>query len=131
MFFHYGEDDNYCQRVKYHKYFIGIAPNVFVIHDRVYKKKPSVKLFCEDYFKEKEKHFKVVWGNINIGLGNSINSHRKKLHAKLRRSRLKLDSKAVNNYKKEIALINNLESEILKSREINKQKGKHYISSIS
>lgn len=34
MFFHYGEDVNYFQRVNYHKYTTGIVPNAKMIHDR-------------------------------------------------------------------------------------------------
>lgn len=33
IFFHYGEDDNYMQRVKYHKMKIGICPGVTIVHD--------------------------------------------------------------------------------------------------
>lgn len=34
MFFHYGEDINYAQRVKYHKLKVGIVPVARMIHDR-------------------------------------------------------------------------------------------------
>lgn len=34
VFFHYGEDDNYCQRVRFHKLSIGILPNAKIYHDR-------------------------------------------------------------------------------------------------
>ncbi|MDR1782732.1 MAG: glycosyltransferase family 2 protein [Dysgonamonadaceae bacterium] len=34
LFYHYGEDWNYCQRVKYHRFKIVIAPQIKVIHDR-------------------------------------------------------------------------------------------------
>src|SRR5690606_3631154 len=33
MFFLYGEDDNYCQRVLYHQLKIGICPMAIVRHD--------------------------------------------------------------------------------------------------
>ncbi|WP_051686428.1 glycosyltransferase family 2 protein [Chryseobacterium hispalense] len=33
-FYHYGEDDNYCQRVLYHGLKIGIAPQSMIYHDR-------------------------------------------------------------------------------------------------
>ena len=29
IFFHYGEDDNFCQRVHYHSYKIGVVPKLF------------------------------------------------------------------------------------------------------
>ena len=33
IFYHYGEDDNYMQRVLFHGLKIGICPNVRVVHD--------------------------------------------------------------------------------------------------
>ncbi len=33
-FYHYGEDNNYCQRVLYHRLKIGIAPETWIYHDR-------------------------------------------------------------------------------------------------
>ncbi len=34
IFFHYGEDENYCHRVLFHKMKIGFVSNSFVCHDR-------------------------------------------------------------------------------------------------
>ena len=34
IFFHYGEDDNYCQRANYHGFKIGVIPDSFLLHDR-------------------------------------------------------------------------------------------------
>ncbi|GAA4290510.1 glycosyltransferase family 2 protein [Aestuariibaculum suncheonense] len=33
-FYHYGEDDNYAQRIKYHGLKIGVLANTFIRHDR-------------------------------------------------------------------------------------------------
>lgn len=33
LFFHYGEDNNYCHRVKYHDFKIGIVPSTKIYHD--------------------------------------------------------------------------------------------------
>ncbi|GGB76693.1 glycosyl transferase [Flavobacterium suaedae] len=38
MFSHYGEDRNYCDRVKYHRFLIGIDENASIVHDRVIKR---------------------------------------------------------------------------------------------
>lgn len=35
LFGHYGEDRNYCDRVSFHKFLIGIDPNSKIVHDRV------------------------------------------------------------------------------------------------
>lgn len=34
LFFHYGEDNNYIQRIHYHKYGLRLVPNAFIYHDR-------------------------------------------------------------------------------------------------
>ncbi|WP_369014276.1 glycosyltransferase family 2 protein [Flavobacterium anhuiense] len=33
-FFHYGEDDNYIQRIKYHSFKLGVLPTSNIFHDR-------------------------------------------------------------------------------------------------
>ncbi len=33
IFFHYGEDDNYLQRMEYHKQKVGLCPLVTIVHD--------------------------------------------------------------------------------------------------
>ena len=38
IFFHYGEDLNYCQRVQYHGLKVGIVPDARIFHHRVYQK---------------------------------------------------------------------------------------------
>lgn len=34
LFYHYGEDRNYCQRVKYHGFKVGVCPGTRIVHDR-------------------------------------------------------------------------------------------------
>lgn len=50
-FFHYGEDENYCQRALYHNFKIGIVPNVFVYHDREQRPKSSYFTDSKIYYK--------------------------------------------------------------------------------
>jgi GT2 family glycosyltransferase len=38
LFFHYGEDVNYIQRVKYHQFKVGICPKIKAVHDRLGRK---------------------------------------------------------------------------------------------
>ncbi len=44
-YFHYGEDDNYLERVKYHNLKIGILTTAFAVHDREEN---------DNYFKNRE-----------------------------------------------------------------------------
>lgn len=39
IFFHYGEDDNYLQRIEYHGYKVGVCPQLNVCHDVEFRDK--------------------------------------------------------------------------------------------
>jgi GT2 family glycosyltransferase len=52
-FFHYGEDDNYCQRILYHNLKIGIYPNAIIFHDR--DQRPKNKFFTNTFLFYKRK----------------------------------------------------------------------------
>jgi GT2 family glycosyltransferase len=41
IFSHYGEDRNFCERVKYHGYKIGVVKNSAICHDRIVKLNPN------------------------------------------------------------------------------------------
>lgn len=43
VFYHYGEDDNYMQRVHFHKMKIGVCPEAKVVHDTVRRLSKNVK----------------------------------------------------------------------------------------
>ena len=62
IFFHYGEDDNYMQRVIYHGMKIGICPNVRVVHD------------TERRVTQNEKAKQTSFKNILVDLCNIHNS---------------------------------------------------------
>jgi len=51
-FFHYGEDVNYCHRLLYHGYEIGVVPDARVYHDR--EERPS-SVFFDNSLKYKRK----------------------------------------------------------------------------
>jgi GT2 family glycosyltransferase len=38
LFSHYGEDRNYCDRVRFHKFYIGIDADSRIVHDRIIKR---------------------------------------------------------------------------------------------
>lgn len=45
IFFHYGEDNNYCQRVRYKGFKLGIVPSVKGVHDRENRNDSASKRF--------------------------------------------------------------------------------------
>ncbi|WP_339698751.1 glycosyltransferase family 2 protein [Algoriphagus aquimarinus] len=62
LFSHYGEDENFCQRLIYHGYSIGIVPNSVIYHDR------PQKLDFFDKYKDLyffERVMKVTIANVN------------------------------------------------------------------
>ncbi len=51
IFYHYGEDENYCHRVKFHKFKIAICPDSIIYHDRdVRELKPDLS---EEFYKRR------------------------------------------------------------------------------
>ena len=57
LFIHYGEDDNYCQRVIYHGMKIAIVPDAIIYHDREKRKDSDIKT---NLFSNKAKHYEYV-----------------------------------------------------------------------
>ena len=50
LFFHYGEDDNYCQRVRYKGLKVGLVTGAQFTHDRGNRTKPDIEFGSEKYF---------------------------------------------------------------------------------
>lgn len=65
LFFHYGEDRNYCQRVLYHGLKIGICPDLRIVHDRG-DRKGVIKKYSG---KEELRRFQLI-KFCDIGLNN-------------------------------------------------------------
>lgn len=64
MFFHYGEDENYCQRVRYHGLKVGVVPSAFIRHDRESRVRANISgKFNKDIL---ERKLKLYLGDINI-----------------------------------------------------------------
>ena len=65
LYGHYGEDRNYCDRVSYHKFLIGIDEDSRIVHDRVIKRN-----FNKDVIQSKYKILSAVL-NINDSIAQS------------------------------------------------------------
>jgi GT2 family glycosyltransferase len=125
LFFHYGEDDNYCQRVLYHGFKIGVLPKSFVIHDREDRVKNKPEVFSEAYYKNIMKTYRVRFANIL--LENTIKLKQDKLSRSIWKLRLKLKFQSASLHARELSLLKELQPAIEKSRQINKTKGAHYL----
>ncbi len=128
IFHHYGEDDNYCQRVLFHDLRIGVITNSFVMHDRI-SKKPEQPKDETIRLNKKERFWKSKLANINIDLLKSIEITKRDVIKTIIYSIITLQFKKANYSFKEWKLINKIESEIYTSRTINEKKGSHYLNS--
>ena len=46
----YGNDDNWCDRARYHGFKIGIVPEARAVHDRAYREEPREKVIYRNYY---------------------------------------------------------------------------------
>ncbi|WP_147678592.1 glycosyltransferase family 2 protein [Algibacter pacificus] len=125
LFFHYGEDVNYCQRLNYHGFKVGVVTSTFIMHDR--ERVLDQKNVDYNSIKEKEKQYKIRWANVNIESQTLIYNRIEVLKKRLFKSYLKFSFKIANNCKAELRLIKRIKEGIYISRTINKKLGKHYI----
>ena len=121
IFFHYGEDDNYCQRVIYNGFKIGVFPLVRLKHDRATRKTTKIESGTKDYFDEKAKLLKIRYGDINKPYKNNLLKLSKKRKKAYRKSQLRLNFKIARFYKRESEMLRTVHDEILASRNINKK----------
>jgi len=61
LFFHYGEDDNYLQRVRYYSIKIGILTTAFIYHDR----EGNFNSHIKNSFQSRLRVYKKKWANVN------------------------------------------------------------------
>jgi hypothetical protein len=129
IFFHYGEDENYCQRVRYHDLKVGVCTSCSIKHDRE-DRVPSIKvLFTPKYFDGYKKFISLKYGNINKAFNNKEYSKECfKVFKKLLKGFLRFNGKEIKGYIKQLGLLYSIKNKILVSREINSTKGMHYIS---
>jgi GT2 family glycosyltransferase len=126
LFFHYGEDDNYCQRVLFHKIKIAVVSNAFVKHDREFEQK-RLKKTDEDRLKNEEIQLKVLWGNINMDTEKHMTSYKKKMLKRIIKLLLQLKIKQLKFYIKCYNLTDVVRNQVVLSRKQNRRKGKHYL----
>lgn len=120
IFWHYGEDDNYGQRVKYHGFKIGIVPKVYIQHDSKERETPKNYIFSRTYYLNYTRYLLIKYGDINKELSpKSYKEERNTILNEVFINFLKLKfSKGLKHYKK-ISLLKDVFSKIESSREKN------------
>lgn len=128
MFFHYGEDRNYCQRVLFHKLKIGIVPSAKMIHDRENREKKQVQKYSKYYYQEYLKYAKIDWGDINLNnfevkFANKLSY----IRSKQRKFILKLNLGGFKDSHQKYKLLKKIYPQLQKSRAQNMQVFHSYL----
>ena len=127
IFFHYGEDDNYCQRLSYHGFKIGVVPETKLLHDRENRSETKMKYGGQKYMELLEKRFKLKFANINKSWDEEFENITRKRKYAYFKTLIKLNFKKAKFFRNEYLMLRRIKSEILKSREINKSPGLNYL----
>jgi len=128
IFFHYGEDDNYCQRLLYHGLKVGVVPSVFVKHDRSFSK-GEVELFTSTYFSKISNDYKLKLANLNINNYEEIYKNElKKIKKKQLKAIVKVSYRNFKGYAKQLNILKESYKFSLRSRSKNKNKVALYLN---
>lgn len=124
-FFLYGEDDNYCQRVLYHNFQIGIVPTVFIKHDSENNNTKAVVKGSEKYYAKFLNNFRISYGNVNTDNYKNVSKLR---FFFLKRSIISLIKFDLFDFKVNWTKVNLLAREDLETKVLfNRQKGRNYL----
>lgn len=128
IFTHYGEDDNYLQRLRYHGLKVGVVSSSTICHDREDRPDTKPEPFSETYYDQLARKWKIWYANINDDSALDKMSHllRKRKKESLKGG-MKGDLKRFLKIKKEVSLLKETRLQIEQSRKINKTIGKHYL----
>lgn len=128
LFFHYGEDENYCQRARFHNVKIGIANFAFIKHDREKREINEKVAFSEKYFTAYKKFIALKYANINLPFSKKAYKEEfAKSKKNILKSLLKFNLPHAKGNCKKLSLAKKTEIEIMASRSTNIKKGYHYI----
>lgn len=120
VFWHYGEDDNFGQRIKYHGFKIGIVPQVYIKHDSREREMPKKYLFSRAYYLNYTRYLLIKYGDINKELSpKSYKEERNTILNEIIINFLKLKFGVGLNHYKKISLLNDVFSKLESSREKN------------
>jgi GT2 family glycosyltransferase len=126
IFFHYGEDDNYCQRVLFHGLKIGVVLNAYLLHDREDRAIQPVLKYSEAYFKQLDRRYKLIYGDVNKEFF-VIQKEIKQLKKTVLKQFLKFQFSNGLQTQKRLKMLVSLTDTLSKSRQINSKKGMHYL----
>lgn len=128
VFYHYGEDDNFCQRVRYHEYEIGVVAGAYIYHDSNIRVHEEIPVGSEKYFFEYENYLKIRYGDINTERGKSYQYERNTILVNILKGLVSLDINEMSANFSKLGLLKRTFALLSDSREKNKMKGHHYLN---
>lgn len=128
IFFHYGEDENYCQRLVFHGIKIGIVSNCYVRHDREnrIKKETSENNPYSLWLKNEELRYKI--NNADLTKDSNFAKPIEIQKRVLIRDFIFFRISKINVRIKYIKSLKRWKNEVIQSRSKNKLKGQHYLN---
>jgi len=128
LFFHYGEDRNFTQRVHYHHFKVGIVTPTIIYHDRENRAEKHIEKYSELYYGDFDRYLKVDWADINLtDFENKYNARCSYLLSKQRRFLLTLQLKKAKDCQTKRRLMVQLRAKIMTSRQINTENQMPYL----
>lgn len=128
IFFHYGEDNNYCQRVIYHDFKIGVVPDAFICHDSIIRSGSKNTIFNEQYYKNEINKLIVKYSDINLNIShNDFRLIRRKILKLIIINIFKLKLKYIKGYFIKFKRFNPYYERIIISRKRNMVKNSNYL----
>lgn len=126
MFFLYGEDDNYCQRVKYHGLKIGITPLTKIRHDSNNNNTTEYKTGSKGFYDKFLNRIKIEFSNVNSDKYKDIGKLIFYLRKQSLLSLLKFDIEnyKINRTKIKLVVNLNLEEKVI----MNRTKSRNYLN---
>lgn len=109
-FFHYGEDDNYIQRLHYHALKVGVLANEQMFHDRENR---SVNVYFDDPVIAYKRN--IILNMSNPSSTNSFYSEYKKLYKNVLKSLLLLKFKIMMEMIDKLTVLNSLDKKKIQS----------------
>ena len=129
IFKHLGEDVNLSQRVRYHGFKIGIIPTCIVMHDTDERVYDEIEKFSERYFYKLDYRNKMKYADLTIpNWEEKLNYAKSQIKKEIFISLVRFRFSHVKCYLKQIKQLHSIKSQCTKSREINKNKGSHYLN---
>ena len=127
VFYHYGEDDNFCQRVRYHKYNIGVVSGAHIYHDSNIRINDEVPVGSKKYFFEYENYLKIRYGDINNEQGKSYIYERNTILVNILKGVVSFDQREIRANISKLGLLKRTFNLLSDSRAKNKTTGHHYL----